>query len=115
MSEGNRLNASQEALLDAWKRTLPETLNPGDSVELFLDQADNDALRIHIEVAGRTGYSFDFKVKYVDDREVEVSLVDAEREGVTVDERTETIQNLIEDYVRHIHECAQALHTLTHQ
>jgi hypothetical protein len=58
-------------------------------------------------------YSFDFLVTYVDSREVKVNLVDVEKADQTVDERNDVIQNLIEDYVRHLHECAQALHDLT--
>ena len=103
-----------EALRRAWQDELPRILNPGDSCEVRLDGTDERSLRIHIDAAGRTGYSFDFKCTYVDDREVQVSLIDAEKDGRAADERTETMQQLIEDYVRHLHECAQALQRLTH-
>ena len=105
---------NREQLRQAWQDELPTILNPGDSCEVRLDEADEQSLRIHIDAAGRSGYSFDFKCTYVDDREVRVTLIDAEKDGKATDERTETMQQLIEDYVRHLHECAQALHRLTH-
>lgn len=105
---------NREQLKQAWQDTLPTILNSGDTCKVWLDEADEQSLRIHIDAVGRTEYSFDFKCTYVDDREVRVTLVDAERANRTVDERTEIIQTLIEDYVRHIHECAQNLQRLTH-
>lgn len=62
---------------------------------------------------GVKDYSFDFQCTYMDRREVKVELVDVEREGATVNEQSEQVQNLTEDYVRHIHECAQALQRIT--
>jgi hypothetical protein len=83
-------------------------------VVIQLDEANSSRLLIHIDVAGHSGYSFDFSCRYVDDREVEVQLLDVEKAGVHVDEHTDIIQTLIEDYVRHIHESAQNLQRLTH-
>lgn len=104
----------QEQLVAAWKRTLPTVLNASDKVSVFADEADPQAIRITILAEGRSGYEFDFICSYVDDREVKVQLVDAERDEVTVDERGERIQQMVEDYIRHIHECAQVLHAETH-
>ncbi|WJH36240.1 hypothetical protein MJA45_00095 [Paenibacillus aurantius] len=105
---------NRERLLDAWQKTLPTTLNESDRAEVLADAADPDVYRIHIDTAGHSGYSFDFKVTYLDSREIKVEFVDVEKDRVSVDEHTDIIQTLIEDYVRHIHECAQVLHKLTH-
>ena len=99
-----------EALLAGWQKHLPETLNAADRAEVVVDGADPGKLRIHIDTEGRSGYTFDFAVKYMDDREIKVDFVDVDKDQINVDERPEHIQNLIEDYVRHIHECAQILH-----
>ncbi|WP_055106549.1 hypothetical protein [Paenibacillus ihumii] len=103
----------QGTLVKAWQEHLPEYLNPGDTSSVQADLADPYGLRIHIHAEGRQDYSFDFQCSYLDRREVKVQLVDAEREGMTVNEQSEQVQNLTEDYVRHIHECAQALHRIT--
>jgi hypothetical protein len=108
------LQVDQQRLVEAWQGTLPTTLNTTDSAEVVADEADRNSLRVHIKTAGRSDYSFDFKVTYVDSREVAVELVDVEQGEQTVDERNEIIQGLVEDYVRHIHESAQVLHELTH-
>jgi hypothetical protein len=42
-----------------------------------------------------------------------VELVDVEKDGNHVDEHTEIIQTLINDYVRHMHECAQTVKNIT--
>lgn len=102
-----------DRLLAAWQRMLPEQLAPGDGVSVNKDGADPHSLLVTIDVAGRTGYSFDFKCTYLDERELRVELLDVERDGHHVDERNEQMQQLIEDEVRHIHECAQALHAIT--
>ncbi|WP_059049781.1 hypothetical protein [Paenibacillus senegalimassiliensis] len=107
------LNRDQTTLVNAWQTQLPEYLNPGDSAQVQADLADPDSLRIHINAAGRQFYSFDFQCSYMDPREVRVELVDVEREGRTVAESSTEIQELTGDYVRHIHECAQALASLT--
>jgi hypothetical protein len=93
---------------------LPTFLNDSDKAEVNADEAEPNGLRVHIDSAGRTGYTFDFSCLYVDSREVNVTLVDVEKDGRTVDEHHETIQHLAEDYIRHLHECAQSLHELTH-
>lgn len=113
MSKHDELQLDQNRLVDAWKRTLPSVLNQSDTSEVYADEADSKSLRVHIATAGHSKYSFDFKCTYVDSREVRTELVDVEREGQSVDERTDTIQTMVEDYVRHIHECAQQLHALT--
>lgn len=114
MGNIDELQVDQQQLVEAWQRTLPNTMNNEDRCEVFADEADAKALRITIHSAGRSMHSFDFKVSYVDSREVSVELIDVETDGVSVDERTEIMQNLIQEYRRHIHECAQALHELTH-
>lgn len=113
MTKSDQLRIDQAELVRAWSRTLPTVLNASDRSEVFADEAEANVLRIHITTAGRNFYSFDFKCTYVDSREVKVDLVDVERDGNNVDERTDVIQTLIDDYVRHIHECAQQLHALT--
>ncbi|MDQ1911203.1 hypothetical protein RAC89_12175 [Paenibacillus sp. GD4] len=113
MSRTDTLQISQQKLAEAWDKTLPNVLNSSDKAKVVADEADEKVLRITIETAGHSGYSFDFKCTYVDSREVKVELVDVESAGMHVDERTATIQTLIDDYVRHIHECASQLHDLT--
>ncbi len=100
-------------LIEAWQRQLPSIIGDGDSSRVYEDAADAHALRITIEVAGHSGYSLDFKCRYVDEREVNVTLIDVEQAGDSVDERTETIQSIVKTYIRSIHECAQALAQLT--
>lgn len=114
MSTNDQLHIDQNRLVEAWKRTLPTTMNSTDSVTVQADAADSKAVRIQIATAGHSMYTFDFKCTYVDSREVKVELVDVEKAGQTVDERGPTIQELTQDYVRNIHECAQALQELTH-
>lgn len=113
MNPEEQLSIDQDRLVGAWQRTLPTILNGSDKAEVLADEADAQTLRIHIRVEGHTMYSFDFKCTYVDSREIRVELVDVERDGQTVDERGEIIQQLVQDYTRHIHECAQALHSVT--
>lgn len=113
MHNNDLVPVDQQQLVDAWQRTLPTTLKAGDQAEVLADEANPNALRIHIDAAGRQMYSFDFQCAYMDAREVRVDLVDVERDGETVDERTEVIQELAQNYMRHIHECAQALHKIT--
>jgi hypothetical protein len=101
----------QEMLASAWASTLPTTMNQADQAEVWPDEGDPNALRVTIHTAGHTEYSFDFKVEYVDSREVNVELIDVEKAGQSVDERTDMIQQLALDYKRHIHECAQAVNS----
>lgn len=114
MSNRDTLKVDGQRLADEWARTLPTVLNASDRSEVKPDEAEPNVLRVHIATAGHSEYSFDFKCTYVDSREVKVELIDVEREGVSVDERTDVIQTMADDYVRHIHECAQQLHALTH-
>jgi formylmethanofuran dehydrogenase subunit B len=114
MSKKDELQVDQQRLKEAWQRTLPTVMNAGDKANVEADEADKKALRVHIQAAGHTMYAFDFRVAYVDSREIEIALVDVEKAGQTIDERNDVVQGLIEDYIRHLHECAQALHDLTH-
>lgn len=114
MSTQDEWTVPQDRLAEAWRQVLPERLQDGDSAEVMPDEADPRALRVHIDTAGRTQMSFDFAVRYVDSREIAIELSDAESDGQSVDERNDVMQNLIHDYRRHLHECAQALHDLTH-
>lgn len=113
-NDKDQLTVNQEELVNAWNRTLPTILNSSDKAEVKADAADAKTLRIAIQTAGRTDYSFDFKCTYVDSREIKTELIDVEIDGIHVDEKPEVIQTLIEDYVRHLNECAQNLQQLTH-
>lgn len=115
MSQNDELQMNQKRLVEAWARTLPLTIKTKDSIEVKADEADPKAVRIYIAVAGHSMYTLDFKCTYVDSREVKVELVDVEKgENGTIDERGKLVQDLVEDYVRNIHECAQALQQVTH-
>jgi hypothetical protein len=104
----------QERLVKAWRKTLPDWLNQTDRAQVLKDEKIPNGLRIHIDTAGHSAYAFDFRVQYLDSREIKVELADVTRDHQPVNEHNEQIQQLIEDYVRHLHECAQALHELTH-
>lgn len=114
MSKRDELDINQQQLTDAWRSALPNWILAGDRATVLPDESDAKSLRVTIDTAGHQMYSFDFKVTYVDSREVRVILIDVEKDNRTVDERTEIIQQLVQDYTRHIHECAQALKELTH-
>lgn len=114
MGKTDEFNTDPQQLADAWQQALPELVNQADRCTVVPDESERDAIRVTIDTAGHQEYSFDFKVSYVDSREVRVELVDVEKAGVTVDERTDIIQQLIQDYTRHLHECAQTLQQLTH-
>ncbi|WP_405080954.1 hypothetical protein ACI48J_26395 [Paenibacillus chitinolyticus] len=114
MIKTEKPSVERDRLAKAWMEELPNTLPESDHARVWPDEADPQAIRIHITNAGRTHYTFDFKCTYVDSREVKVELVDVERDDVHVDETSEIIQGLVKDYVRHIHECAQVLQELTH-
>lgn len=110
-----QLAVDNKTVAKVWQEQLPSILNEADKCEVIADEGDPNALRVNIVTAGRTGYSFDFKVTYVDSREIEVQLVDVEKDGNHVDEHTEIIQTLIEDHVRHMHECAQTVKNTTNR
>ena len=93
MSKIDELRVDQQQLAEAWQQTLPNTMNSDDRCEVYTDEANDKALRVTIYSAGHTTHSFDFKVTYVDSREVNVELVDVETAGVSVDERTEIFNN----------------------
>jgi hypothetical protein len=113
MPRNGQLAVDNKTAAEAWQHQLPQMLNPSDQCKVIADEGDPNALRVNIQTAGHSDYNFDFKVSYVDPREVDVQLVDVEQGGVHVDEHTEIIQNLTEDYVRHMHECAQAVKNMT--
>lgn len=107
------LGLPREDLAEAWRRALPEWLGAGDHADVWADEVEQQTLHVHIDAAGRQDVSFDFAVRYKDRREIDIQLKDAEKSGATVDERTPQMQELISDYRRHLHECAQALHAYT--
>ncbi|MBB6670185.1 hypothetical protein [Cohnella nanjingensis] len=109
----DQLNVPQGELVQAWQHTLPERLTAGDQADVMADESDPTKLLVHIRTAGRQMLEFDFSVQYVDSREIDIQLSDVERDGQSVDERTDVMQELISDYRRHLHECAQALHHFT--
>ncbi|MDF2925893.1 MAG: hypothetical protein K0R57_4807 [Paenibacillaceae bacterium] len=114
MSDKDQLKLDQDRLVAAWQRALPTTMSSTDSVKVTADESDSKAIRISVAAAGHSMYEFDFKCTYVDSREVKVELVDVEKDGKTIDEDSGKMQELIGDYIRNIHECAQALEQLTH-
>jgi hypothetical protein len=114
MSTNDEWTVPQDQLVQAWKQVIPEWVHGGDRAEVWADEADPRALRVHIRTAGHQMMEFDFAVRYVDSREIDIRLADAERDGQTVDERNDVMQSLIHDYRRHLHECAQALQDVTH-
>jgi hypothetical protein len=114
MAKVDQLTIDNKKLAKAWQEQLPQTMNKSDSVKVAADEGDPNALRVFIETEGRSGYSFDFKCTYMDSREIKVDLIDVQQGNLHVDEHTETIQTLIHDYARHMHECAQALQVITH-
>jgi len=103
-----------EQLAAEWARELPKRMPKSDHAKVWADEGNDQAVRIHITNEGRSSYTFDFACTYVDSREVKVDLVDVERDDVHIDETQEHVQELIGDYIKHIHECAQALHNVTH-
>ncbi|WP_339060371.1 hypothetical protein [Tepidibacillus marianensis] len=114
MSNQNQMNVNQQTLVNAWKDTLPDYLNDMDSAEVKAVNDLHNSLLVHIDTKGRQGYHFDFQVTYQDPREVQVNIVNVGTDGL-VDDASGTIANeLVEDYTRHIHECAQALQSITH-
>jgi hypothetical protein len=115
MTKAAVMTVNPQELAKAWNETLPLMIGPSDKATVAADEKYPGVLNIHIKTVGHSKYSFDFRCTYVDPREVKVDLIDVERDQVTTDERTEIIQTLVEDYIRHIHECAQRLKGLTNQ
>lgn len=111
----NGLPIDKQTLAQAWQNTLPNFLNTADECSVQADAKFDDALLIHIANNGRSHYSADFRLQYMDEREVKVDLLDVEKGNTSVDEQTEHVQELVETYVRNIHECAQELKGLTNQ
>ncbi|MBD0384362.1 hypothetical protein [Paenibacillus sedimenti] len=114
MSKTDMLTIDQTRLVEEWQTMMPKQLEITDKARVWADEADPQALRVHIITSGHTGYSFDFKVTYVNSREVKVELTDVQQGTAHIDERTDIVQTLVDDYMRHIHECAQALQHITH-
>ncbi|MFC6333190.1 hypothetical protein ACFP56_11195 [Paenibacillus septentrionalis] len=111
----NVLPIDKQTLAQAWQETLPTFLNTADECNVQPDAKFDDTLLIHIANNGRSHYSADFRLSYVDQREVKVELLDVEKGNAAADDHTIAAQNLVEDYVRNIHECAQSLKGLTNQ
>lgn len=107
------LTVEPKKLADAWNEQLQLVIGPSDEANVRPDEKDSNVLHIHITTAGRTQYEFDFRCTYKDTREVHVEFVDAHNAGMPANEQRQVIQTLIEDYIRHIHECAQRLKGLT--
>jgi two-component sensor histidine kinase len=105
---------NQAELVAAWQKTLPDYLNESDQAKVMQDASNPQLIIIHIDSAGRSFYSFEFNVTYLDSREVKVEFQTALKDNKPIAEQTEQVQELIKDYVRHIHECAQALQKITH-
>lgn len=108
-----QLELDQQSLVSAWQEQLPALMEAGDSFTVQGDGADQKSLLIHFDAAGHQAYSLDFRCKYVDSREVSVDLLDVEQSGRHIDERSDAVQSLAQQYTRQIHECAQALQNLT--
>lgn len=115
MSKTDVLTIDAKTLVKAWQDALPEFIKPTGECSIQADEKFSDTLLIHIKDDGRSHYSFDFRVKYVDDREIHVEFVDVEKGEVHADEQTDIIQSLVKDYIRHIRECAQSLKGVTKQ
>jgi hypothetical protein len=113
MSKQIQMSIDRDRLLAAWQQTLPSTFKQTDKVEVIADTLDQDALLIHVNTAGHNHYEFEYKCEYVDPREVQVALLNIQRQGSNVYEPTPDIKSITEEHVRNIHECAQALHPLT--
>lgn len=113
MSKSDKPSVNQAEIVKEWVRVMPTILQSADQTRVWADEGDADAIRVHIMTAGHSGYSFDFKVTYRDAREVNVELTDVQQGTTHIDERGDVVQTLIDDYVRHIHECAQALQQVT--
>ena len=113
MNNQDQMNVDQQTLVNAWKQNLPNYLHESDSANVkALDE--NNTFLVQIDTKGRQGYHFDFQVTYLDPREVKVDVVNIGTDGL-VDDASGTIgHELAEGYTRHIHECAQALQSITH-
>ncbi|MFE4714623.1 MULTISPECIES: hypothetical protein [Paenibacillus] len=107
------LQLDQQQLVSAWQERLPALMEDGDSFTVQGDAADRTSLLIHFNAAGHQDYSLDFRCTYVDSREVAVNLIDVEQAGRHIDEHTDAVQGLAQQYARQIHECAQALKDIT--
>jgi hypothetical protein len=101
-------------LVAAWQESLPLYLNDTDRAKVTQVAIKPQWMHIHIDTAGRSFYSFDFDVTYLDSREVKVEFKQALKDNKPIVEQTEQLLELIKDYIRHIHECAQALQKITH-
>jgi hypothetical protein len=107
------LEVDQHNLVSAWQERLPALMDDGDSFNVQADEGDPNSLLIHFNAAGRQAYSLDFRCRYVDSREVAVDLLDVEQSGIHIDEHSDAVQQLAQQYSRQIHECAQALQNMT--
>lgn len=114
MTKLDRPSVNQDRLVEEWQSALTNILHDGDESRIWADEADSQAIRVHITTRAKHSlFTFDFKVSYVDAREVKVDLVDVEQNEDHLDAGSDEIQAMIEDYVRHLHECAQTLKKVT--
>jgi hypothetical protein len=114
MPAKDQLTMPQSELVERWQHELKHHLKDGDEAEVRPDHAHPNGLRVTIRSAGRQQYEFDFDIRYLDSREIDIGLVDVERDDEHVNEGSFIIQQLIAEYRRHLHECAQALQAYTH-
>lgn len=114
MPKEDKLTLPQSELVQRWQHELQQHLKNGDQAEVRADLAHPNGLQVTIRSAGRQKYEFDFNIRYVDSREIDIGLVDVERDDQHVNEGSDVIQELIADYRRHLHECAQTLQPYTH-
>lgn len=108
MTTANTSKAHSSSLVQFWKSELPKLIKTG-KVEVCADEKCDKSVLIYIEDDGRSHYSFNFRVKYVDDREIDVQFLDVEKAGVHVDEQSDIVQTTVKEYIRSIHECAQII------
>lgn len=114
MSKVDMPTINQSDLVSEWQKSMPGYLNQTDQVKVKQDIRDPQAINIHIDTAGRSLYAFEFSVTYQDSREVLVEVQAVTQDNKPIADHTESARELIKDYVRHIHECAQALQSITH-
>lgn len=114
MSSNDTLTIPQAELVEAWRDKLPELLETGFEAEIKPDDADPHAFWVEMRTSGHEELSLIFCVRYVDSREIDVRLSDVQQAGKSIDESGDSVQMLIANCRRQLHQCAQALHEYTH-
>ena len=114
MATKDKPNINQAELVRRWTEELPRHLKNQDAIEVLADQANPTRLLVSIVSDRREKFEFDFIIQYMDSREIKIELADFERAGKEANERHDTVQELIAEYRRSMHECAQALQAYTH-